>query len=76
MKKGMLTVIIITLIAVFFITLQAVGVIAGIMEGAAPSIIFILVLAIILALIGALIYNAYERIKEIKEEDKDDLSKY
>ncbi|NFM73110.1 hypothetical protein FDB95_16335, partial [Clostridium botulinum] len=27
-------------------------------------------------IVGALIYNMYERIKEIKEEDKDDISKY
>jgi len=37
------------------------------------SVILILVLA---GLLFALIYNLIERIKEIKEEDNDDLSKY
>ena len=37
------------------------------------SVILILALA---GLLFALIYNLVERIKEIKEEDEDDLSKY
>ncbi|KEJ01087.1 hypothetical protein ACLD43_17200 [Clostridium botulinum] len=41
----------------------------------AKLLLSIIVLSFI-ALVGALIYNMYERIKEIKEEDKDDISKY
>ncbi|MCS4463489.1 hypothetical protein JTT01_01540 [Clostridium botulinum] len=41
----------------------------------AKLLLSIIVLPFI-ALVGALIYNMYERIKEIKEEDKDDISKY
>ncbi|AWB30486.1 hypothetical protein [Clostridium botulinum] len=47
----------------------------GIGNSMAKFLLSIIVLPFI-ALVGALIYNMYERIKEIKEEDKDDISKY
>ncbi len=47
----------------------------GIGNSMAKLLLSIIVLPFI-ALVGALIYNMYERIKEIKEEDKDDISKY
>lgn len=47
----------------------------GIGNSMVKLLLSIIVLPFI-ALVGALIYNMYERIKEIKEEDKDDISKY
>lgn len=47
----------------------------GIGNSMAKRLLIIIVLPFI-ALVGALIYNMYERIKEIKEDNKDDISKY
>ncbi|NFS37821.1 hypothetical protein FDE88_18635, partial [Clostridium botulinum] len=41
-----------------------------------PKLLLSIIVLPFIALVGALIYNMYERIKEIKEEDKDDISKY
>ncbi|ENK1242504.1 hypothetical protein P9J83_03040 [Clostridium sporogenes] len=40
------------------------------------KLLLIIIVLLFIALVGALIYNMYERIKEIKEEDRDDISKY
>ncbi|WP_251859531.1 hypothetical protein [Clostridium sp. Marseille-Q2269] len=40
------------------------------------KLLVILIVLFFLGLVGALIYNMRERIKEIKEENKDDISKY
>ncbi len=41
-----------------------------------PCFFKLFILILISGIIGALIYVAIERIKEIKKEEKDDLSKY
>ncbi|MGL5257477.1 MAG: hypothetical protein ACRC76_10570 [Proteocatella sp.] len=76
MKK--ITPIIITIIVCFFITLYAFG---FIMAALTESTLIIKIGAFALALIPigiiiAMIFTLIERLKEIKEEDKDDLSKY
>ncbi len=40
------------------------------------KLLLIIIVLPFIALVGALIYNMYERIKEIKEDNKDDISKY
>ncbi|NFA62089.1 hypothetical protein K8O96_01770 [Clostridium sporogenes] len=40
------------------------------------KLLLIIIVLLFITLVGALIYNMYERIKEIKEEDRDDISKY
>lgn len=76
MKRGIITVIFIALIMGLFICLYAFGLMTGLQATRVPFIFIFLAVCIFLALLGTLIFTAYERIKEIKEEDKDDISKY
>lgn len=76
MKKGILPVVVITTIVGIFMLLYGIGIMAGLIESNVPIIFIIIGLAVFIAFIYALIYTALDRIKEIKEEDKDDLSKY
>ncbi|EYE87797.1 hypothetical protein Q428_11410 [Fervidicella metallireducens AeB] len=71
-----MTVIFITLIMGLIICLYAFGIMTGLQATKIPIIFIFLAVCIFLVLLGTLIFAAYERIKEIKEEDKDDISKY
>lgn len=79
MKKIIITVFI-TLIFIILAGFYSGGIIYSIVEEGAPSFLVplgIITLTIILiAIIGVLIYNMYERIKEIRRGDENDISKY
>ncbi|EJO5348545.1 hypothetical protein NRP93_002674 [Clostridium botulinum] len=70
--------ILITLIFSIIILLYASAFFIPILSIESNTLKFLVCLIVLtfIALIGALIYNMYERIKEIKEENKDDISKY
>ncbi|GAA0178644.1 hypothetical protein SH2C18_16600 [Clostridium sediminicola] len=76
MKKGMLTVIFITIIMALIIFGYGYAIMFGLLSAESPIIFIIIAVMVFVAIMGALIYNLIERIKEIEEEDKDDLSKY
>ncbi|MCY6370150.1 hypothetical protein [Clostridium ganghwense] len=76
MKRKIVSVIVITVIVAGIILLYASGIIFGVLESRINRMFLVLVIGATLAVVGALIYTAIERIKEIKEEDEDDLSKY
>lgn len=75
MKNKILTVII-TIIFSFISVLYALGIIKA-MTDSNINVTFIIMVVIIMALfIVALIWNMIKRFKEIKKEEKDDISKY
>lgn len=76
MKKGFIPVIIITIIAAAFLILYALGITMGLLDSNLPFIAVIFVAVIFLILLIMLAITLIERIKEIKGEDKDDISKY
>lgn len=76
MKKGMPTVIVITILIGLIIFGYAYAILFGLLSARTPILFIIIAVMIFVAIMGALIYNLIERLKEIKEEDKDDLSKY
>ncbi len=79
MKKIIIT-IFITIIFIVISVFYAGGILYSIAEEGAPNFLvplLIIILAIIfLSIIGVLMYNMYERIKEIKRGDENDISKY
>ena len=79
MKKIIIT-IIITLIFVIIAGFYAGGILFAMAEEGAPDFLVplaVIILAIVfIAIIGVLIYNMYERIKEIRRGDENDISKY
>ncbi|MCJ7691430.1 MAG: hypothetical protein MUO60_19270 [Clostridiaceae bacterium] len=79
MKKIIITVFI-TLIFIIIAGFYAGGIIYSVAEEGAPSFLLplgIIVLTVVfIAIIGVLIYNMYERIKEIRRGDENDISKY
>ncbi|MCY6355244.1 hypothetical protein [Clostridium sp. ZS2-4] len=76
MKRKIVSVVVITIIVAAIILLYASGIIIGVQEAHINSMFLLLVVGATLAVVGALIYNLIERIKEIKEEDEDDIGKY
>lgn len=76
MKRKIVSAIVITIIVAVIIVLYALGIIMGVLEAHINPMFLLLVIGSALAVVGALIYNLIERIKEIKEEDEDDISKY
>nr|WP_272507442.1 hypothetical protein [Clostridium aestuarii] len=58
------------------ILLYAGAIILGILESGISHMTLLLIIGIVLAVLGSVIYTLIERIKEIKEEDEDDISKY
>lgn len=76
MKRKIVSAIVITIIVALIIVLYALGIIMGVLEAHINPMFLLLVIGATLAVVGALIYNLIERIKEIKEEDEDDISKY
>lgn len=76
MKKGMLTAIFITILIGLIMFGYGYAIFFGLLSTESPIIFIIIAIIIFVAMMWALIYNLIERLKEIKEEDKDDLSKY
>lgn len=76
MKKGVIPAIIITIIVGTFIILYAVGISIGLIETHIPFGIVLFVALIFLIILIMLIYTLISRIKEIKGENEDDISKY
>ncbi len=76
MKKGILPAVIVTVIASIFLILYALGITIGLIESDISIFIVLIVVFIFLIVLGMLIYTLVLRIKEIKGEDEDDISKY
>ncbi|SHH93201.1 hypothetical protein [Clostridium grantii] len=76
MKKGMGTAIIITIFMGIIIFGYGYALVFGLLSSETPLIFIIIAILIFVTIMWALIINLIERIKEIREEDKDDLSKY
>jgi len=75
MKKIIIT-IFITLIFVIIAGAYAIGIFYAMAEEGGPAFLVPLSAIIFMGIIGVLIYNMYERIKEIRRGDEDDISKY
>jgi uncharacterized BrkB/YihY/UPF0761 family membrane protein len=79
MKKIIIT-IVITLIFIIIAGLYAVGILYSMVEEGSPGFLIPLgvgILAIVfISIIGILIYTMYDRIKEIRGGDENDISKY
>ncbi|WMJ79924.1 hypothetical protein RBU49_13770 [Clostridium sp. MB40-C1] len=76
MKRKIVSVIVITIIISAVIILYVSGIASQMFVSDINPIFLILIIGAALAIIGALIYTAIERIREIGEEDEDDISKY
>lgn len=75
MKKIIIT-IFITLIFVIITGAYAVGILYATIQDGVPTLLVPLLVIIFIGIIGVLIYNMYERIKEIRRGDENDISKY
>ena len=75
MKKIIIT-IIITLIFVIIAGAYTIGIFYAIVEDGGPAFLLPLSVIIFIGIIGVLSYNMYERIKEIRKGDENDISKY
>lgn len=76
MKKSIIPAVVITIIICTGILLYFLLIMFGLYESKFPFAVILLVCCIAVALLGAMIYTLVERIKEIKEENEDDISKY
>lgn len=76
MKKKIVSVIVITVIVSAIIILYASGISSALFMADENPVFLIIIIGIALAVMGALIYTAIERIREIREENEDDISKY
>lgn len=76
MKKGLIPVIIITILVSTFLILYALGITMGLLNSNMPFILIILVVLVFIILLIMLVITLIERIREIKGEAKDDISKY
>ncbi|QEK13021.1 hypothetical protein FQB35_12210 [Crassaminicella thermophila] len=74
--KNILITIGITIIFCIIFTLYAFDILFTMINTNGSILIIGVVFIIFTGFILALIYNMYKRIKEIKEEEKDDFSKY
>ncbi|TCO74806.1 hypothetical protein [Marinisporobacter balticus] len=74
--KNIIITIIITIIVGIIALLYAFGILFAMLETNGPFLLMGIVCIALLGIIFALIYNMVKRVKEIREEDKDDLSKY
>jgi uncharacterized protein YbjQ (UPF0145 family) len=70
MKRKIVSAVVITVIVALIIVLYASGIVMGVLESNISPMFLILVVGAALAVVGALIYNLIERIKEIKEEER------
>lgn len=75
MGKYISTIIITLIFSALFILYGRALLLPMLGENINKTLILIIALPFII-LVGALIYNMQERIKELKEENKDDISKY
>ncbi len=75
MKKIIIT-IFITLIFVIIAGIYSIGIFYAMVEEGGPAFLVPLAAIIFTGIIGALIYNMYERIKEIRKGEENDISKY
>ena len=75
MKKVIIT-IFITLIFIIISGAYSIGIFYAMLEDGGPAFLVPLFAMIFIGIIGVLIYNMYERIKEIRRGDEDDISKY
>lgn len=75
MKKIIIT-IFITLIFVIIAGAYAIGIVYAMAEEGAPAFLVPLTIIIFIGIIGVLSYNMYDRIKEIRRGDENDISKY
>ncbi len=75
MKKIIIT-IVITLIFVIIAGAYTIGIFYAIVEDGGPAFLLPLSVIIFIGIIGVLSYNMYERIKEIRKGDENDISKY
>jgi len=75
LKKIIIT-IFITLIFVIISGAYAIGIISVISQEGGPAFLLPLAVVVLVGIIGVLGYNMYERIKEIKRGDENDISKY
>ncbi|KRQ86178.1 hypothetical protein ABG79_02019 [Caloramator mitchellensis] len=76
MKKGIFAVILIAILGTIIIGAYFMGILTAVFSTGAPKFLGIIIGLIAFSIIGALIYVALERIKEIKEGKEDDISKY
>lgn len=76
LKKEMIITLIITIFIGGFMCIYGLAVLFGLISTKVNYGIVLVVFLVGIGLIVALIYTCIERMKEIKEEDKDDLSKY
>lgn len=76
LKKEMIITLIITILIGGFMCLYGLAVLFGLISAKANYGIVLVIFLLGIGLIAALIYTCVERMKEIKEEDKDDISKY
>ena len=75
MKKIIIT-IFITLIFVIIAGSYSIGIFYAMAEEGGPAFLVPLSSIIFIGIIGVLIYNMYQRIKEIRRGDENDISKY
>jgi hypothetical protein len=76
LKKEMIITLIITILIGGFMCLYGLAVLFGLISTKVNYGIVLIVFLLGIGLVAALIYTCIERVKEIKEEDKDDISKY
>lgn len=76
MKKIIVPLIITIITGLIFCGYFIAIIMALVQESRSIGILSLILIIALAGLLFALIYNLIERIKEIKEEDKDDLSKY
>ncbi|BBE30431.1 hypothetical protein OSSY52_05720 [Tepiditoga spiralis] len=77
--KGIITTIIITIIFLILFIIYGFGIITSILSikgNFFTNAIFFVVIGLLVFFIISLIITMFNRIKEIKKEEKDDLSKY
>jgi len=77
--KGIITTIIITVIFLIFFIIYGLGIITAILSVKGnffTTSIFFIIIGVLSFVIISLIITMINRIKEIKKEEKDDISKY
>lgn len=75
MKKSIITIGITIIFGILFL-LYATGIGVAVTQSNGPIIIVAVFAMVFIGIMGTLIYNMIQRLKEIKEEDQDDISKY
>jgi membrane protein implicated in regulation of membrane protease activity len=76
MKLQIVATVVITILTVLFLVLYAAGIILPLQQLGQYGFITWLAVIIFSGLLLSMIWTGYRRVREIKEESKDDLSKY